>query len=79
MVVDIGSTGFVELVKQIESNSGSVPEAYKISEKQDPFTTQKASELMFDVIADAINSKIGAGKLKSLDLKQVLLMIWHKS
>ncbi|MFL2802951.1 MAG: hypothetical protein ACJ0DD_09420, partial [Paracoccaceae bacterium] len=67
LVVDIGSTGFVELVKQIENADGTVPEAYRIKNQGDnAFTTQKASELMFDAISDAIISgKIGAGFLKT--------------
>ena len=54
LVVDIGSTGFVELIKKIEAAEDTVPEAYKLLGQQNPFTTQKASEIMFDAIADAI-------------------------
>ena len=65
LVVDIASTGFVELVKTIEKTS-TVNDPYKIENQADPFTTQKASELVFDAIADAIISgEIGSGELKS--------------
>ena len=66
LVVDVGSNSLVWMVNQIESSGGSVANAYKISGQAEPFTTQKASTLIFDAIADSIISgDIADSKLKS--------------
>ena len=60
LVVDIGSTGFVELVKKVENDGDdttNVNTGFGIKNQANPFTTQKASEKkIFDAIASSIKS-----------------------